>query len=369
MSEDPSRRQLRVAIIGAGVGIRYAESFQRLPGAEVVALCATTKTRAAPAADRLRIPHVYTDVEKMLVERTPDVVAIAAPNDLHYELTLTALEAGAHVLCDKPLALTVDQARLMLETAERRQRRHIIPFWWHFVPAVARARLLSSAHELGEPYFASVRYVNRGWGDPRGPMRWQFERERAGSGALGNVGSHAIHVLHTLVGRLTRVCATSAINVPVRDWPCGKSARPDVEDTVAFVGELANGAPVSVIASSVAHEHTLFDVLIQFKNSTLEVAARSHWDDFPAGRLSLTPYDNGEPHQEALGAIEHSDSHLAEALSPQDRAYTAIASELITAIHEERQARPNFADGLRVQQVIDAVLESLRRNTWAAVGT
>jgi predicted dehydrogenase len=355
---------LRVGVVGAGIGVNYAEAFQRLPGVDVVALCATSPRSAGPAAERLGIDAVFTDFEAMLATSGLDIVAIATPNDLHHAMTLAALDAGAHVLCDKPLAMNAQQAFEMWQAAERRGARHIIPFWWRFLPAVTAAHDLLADGTLGEPRFACVRYLNCGWGDPEGPMRWQFEKARAGSGALGNVGSHAIHVLQWLAGDLLRVCAHTALSVPTRHWPDGEVAHPDVEDTVAFVAELHNGAPVSFLASSIAyHARSAFSIEVHCSEGSVGFAAESDWADGPGGRLQLMRRGEDTPSPVALSPLAGTEG-LPTDLAPQDVAYTAIVAELVAAIGAARPAAPGFEAGLRVQEVIDAVIESANGAGW-----
>lgn len=368
---------LRLAVVGAGIGARYAESFQRVPGVEVVALCASSTRNAAPAAARLGIAEVHTDVALMLERCQPDIVAVATPNDTHHEITLQALDAGAHVLCDKPLAMDAPQALAMWRAAEQRGARHVVPFWWRFLPAIAQAHELLADGSFGEPYFLNATYLNCGWGDPQGPMRWQFDTARAGSGALGNVGSHAIHVVQWLAGELTRVCAHTKVNVPLRRWPDGSPARPDGEDTVAFVAALDNGAPVSFIASSVAHEaRSCFSVSFHLSEGSVTVEARSQEDGDVRARLlamrrgesaprEVAPQSSAAGAPGALGGAGGPGG--AGALLAIDRAYTEIATELIAAIREGRPAAPGFREALRVQEVIDAAQESVASDGWVQV--
>jgi predicted dehydrogenase len=348
---------LRVAVAGAGIGAVYAECFARVAGYDVVALCGATERNARPAAVRLGIPHVYTDYERMLADQAPDVVAVATPNDLHHPMTLAALEAGAHVVCDKPLALDAREARELWEAAERHGARHAIPFWWRALPAVARAGELVSGGALGEPYFAEVRYLNRGWGDPRGPMRWQFDRERAGHGALGNIGSHALAVLRRITGDLVRVSARSAVNVTERRWPDGRVAHPDAEDTVAAVGELANGAPVSFLASSVAHvDGSVLEVAVHLDGGSVAVSAQSSPPAPVRSRLSVMRHGAAAPEKQLVGGIS----------SARD-AYVALAEELRDAIREGRPATPGFEEGVRVQETMDALRASAETGGWVSV--
>jgi predicted dehydrogenase len=362
MSEADQPR-LRAVVVGAGIGVQYAQAFQRFPDVEVAAICAAGRERAAPAAARLGIPGVYTDLGEMLERESPDIVAIATPNNLHHKMTLAAARAGAHVLCDKPLAMNAPEALEMLREADDRGLRHIVPFWWRFLPAVQAAHSLLADGSFGEPFFVDVRYLNCGWGDPHGPMRWQFDRSRAGSGALGNVASHALHVLQWLVGDLVEVCGRSAINVKERRWPDGSIAHPDGEDTVALVGALANGAPVSFLASSVAHEvRSSFSLTAHFSKGSISIDAESHWPADARGRLSVMRPGDAAPVPVAV-AVDPRDASM----TPQEVAYRTIAGELISAIREGRPASPGFDDGVQIQRVIDAVIESERSRGWVEV--
>jgi predicted dehydrogenase len=356
-------RPYRVGIAGAGIGVRYARSFLELPDVRVVGLCAATRERAEPAARELGIPAVYTDFDQMLAECGLDVAVVATPNDLHHPQTLAAIEAGAHVLCDKPLALDTAQARDLLQAAEQRGVRHAIPFWLRFVPALVRARELLAGGSLGPPVFVDVRFLNCGWGDPQGPMRWQFERARAGSGALSNIGSHAIDALHWLGGEVARVCATTAVAVPVRRWPDGREARPDADDTAAFVAELAGGAPVTFLASHVAYTtRSAFSITVHCSGGSVDVSIDTTAGD-PRGRLTVMRRGDQAPHDESLPTPARAGLGLV------DGPYDAIAKELIDAIREGRPASPDFADGVRVQATIDAALASIAAGGWAEIAS
>jgi predicted dehydrogenase len=323
-----------------------------------------------PAARRLAIATAYTDFGEMLAREQLDVVAVATPNDLHHPMTIAALRAGAHVLCDKPLALDARQAREMLEEAETRRRRTIVPFWWRFLPTITRAHELISDGSFGDPFFAEFRYLNCGWGDPHGPMRWQFDTARAGSGALSNIGSHVIHVMQWLLGDLTEISAHTVINVPERRWPDGRAARPDGEDTAAFVGTLGNGAPVLLLASSVAHEvRSSFGATLHFSHGSISFFVELHMPSGP--RSTLTVMRKGESAPQPVPIVQDdtlvTTGSVGQPPAPHDAAYGLIAEELINAIREDRPASPGFAEGLKVQQVIDAALLSARERHWVSV--
>ena len=201
---------LRVGVVGAGIGAGYIAGFQKQPDVEVMALCARTPTHTGPLAERYKIPHLYTDYATMLAQEPLDIVVVATPNHLHHEMTLAALDAGKHVLCDKPLAMTVSQAEEMAARAAERGKKNFVPFIFRFMPAAMYIREILDTGFLGRLLSVNARYYVQGWGDLFGPMRWQYDRTQAGTGALGNIGSHIIHLIHWWLGDIKRVSAMSS---------------------------------------------------------------------------------------------------------------------------------------------------------------
>jgi predicted dehydrogenase len=162
---------LRVGVVGAGIGAGYIAGFQKQPGVQVSAVCARTLTRVEPLAKRYQVPHTYTGLDEMLDKEPLDIVVIATPNNLHYPMTLDALDAGKHVLCDKPLAMNSQQAQEMAERADASGRKHFVPFVLRFLPAALYMREIISTGFLGRVLHVNVRYYVHGWGDLFGPMR------------------------------------------------------------------------------------------------------------------------------------------------------------------------------------------------------
>jgi predicted dehydrogenase len=305
----------------------------------------------------------------MLAEESLDAVAIATPNYLHHSMVMAALDAGKHVLCDKPLAINVPQAREMAAKAEQRGVRHFVPFTWRFVPAALYMKEIISTGFLGSLYHANVRYYVCGWGDPQGPMRWQYDKDQAGSGALGNLGSHAIHLIEWWVGRIERVYAR--LRTAVKERSAGdKSKVPvHVDDTCAIVGDLENGALVVFDISSVALVPRI-SIEISLHGSDGSLLFHDDWgsSDALTGRILAMRRNDQAP---ALVSIPN---RLAgefvdapDFFTPLRSCFSRMAAEFIGAIRENRPARPNFHDGLRVQEVMDAVLRSATEERWITV--
>jgi predicted dehydrogenase len=350
-----SARPLRVGIAGAGIGLRYARSFQAVPGVEVAALCAATTRTAGPAAEELGIGAVHTSYEEMLDSHDLDIAVVATPNDLHLEQTLAAVERGLHVVCDKPLALDAGQAREMRDAAAAAGVRQLVPFWLRFVPSVQKACEVLHGEALGEPFFCDLRWHNLGFGDPYGPWRWQFSRERAGSGAIANLGPHVVDLVELLAGPLACVTASTALSVRERE-----GGVPDVEDTVAATGRLGNGAPVSFLASSIAWAHrTQLSASVHCARGGLELFLSTRWDGTLEERLTLMRRGDQHPREVDLG--------LPPDAKAQDQAYVDLVAELVSAIREERPAVPSFDEGLRAQLVLDALVEAAAERRWVEI--
>lgn len=358
---------LRVGVVGAGIGAGYIAGFQKQPGVEVAAVCA--RTSAGPVAEKYHVPRTYTDYEAMLAQEPLDIVVIATPNYLHHPMTLAALNAGKHVVCDKPLAMNIRQAREMAECAEQVGRRHFVPFIWRFVPAAAYLKEIIASGFLGQPYHVNVRYFNLGWGDLRGPMRWQYDKARAGSGSLGNIGSHAIDLIHWWLGRIRQVCAMLTTAVKERTQPDGSKVPVQVDDICAFLGRLDDGTPVVFNTSSVALVRRNF-LQIDLFGSEGSLIFQDDWgaEDADIGRIYAMRRSDYAPSLVPIPArLVGEFLDMPDYYTPFRTCFSRMAAEFVSAIREERPAAPNFHDGLRVQEVIDAVLQSAAEDRWMTI--
>jgi predicted dehydrogenase len=200
---------LRAAVIGTGgvARLRHIPAFKRaeeLGLARLVALSDPVEASLNAAAREFGVDKTYLDWRELLEQERPEVVSVATPNAYHEEISTAALKAGAHVLCEKPLALDLAGARRMLDVAEETGRRTSVNFRYRWVPSMAFLHELVAAGELGEIRHVFVNYLNGGLADPDRPIRWRQTRAESGSGNLGDLGSHMIDLAHWLVGPITR---------------------------------------------------------------------------------------------------------------------------------------------------------------------
>lgn len=370
-TSDREASVLRIGIVGAGIGAGYIAGFQRQANVEVAALCARSLTRMKPLAERYRIPHTYGSYEEMLAVEPLDVIVVATPNFLHHPMAMAAMEAGKHILCDKPLAVNLAQAREMVAKAEERGLRHFVPFTWRFLPAAQYIKEILASGFLGQLYHANVRFYVCGWGDPQGPMRWQYDKEQAGTGALGNLGSHAIHLVEWWLGRIQRVCGRLGTAVKQRVAEGGRSVAIHVDDTCAIVSELENGVPVVFDISSVAQVSRI-NLEIGLHGSEGSLVFQDDWGapDAMTGRILAMRKGDQVPSAVAIPVrVTGEFLDAPDYFTPVRSCFAQMTREFVSAIREKRPAEPSFHDGLRVQEVIDAVLRSAQEERWVTVGS
>lgn len=302
----------------------------------------------------------------MLRSEKPDLVVVATPNHLHHPMAIAALNAGAEVICEKPLGLDVGQTLEMASCAAALGRRTATSFTWRYLPACGVLRSMLAQGRLGELYQVDLRYHTRGFGEVHGPMRWQFDRAAAGSGALANLGSHAADLVHWWFGPVARVAAVTRTVIPVRSTPAGDAAPVSVEDLSTAALLLADGTPVSLGVSWVAHIARV-GLEVEVHGSRASAWLRYATGGSPVG--TLTVCDEATP---APVAIELAAAPGGEWLDLGQACVTRLVSAFLRS--DKSSAVPGFVDGLRAQCVLDAILEAAEAGRWIdvaypAVGT
>ncbi len=191
---------LRVGVIGAGwPGERHAEGYLASGEARVVALADLDPARRAAFARQFDVPETYADYRELLADPAVEAVSVALPNFLHREAAVAALEAGKHVLCEKPPAVTLAEAEAMAAAAERAGRLLVYAVQRRFNPATEALRERLAAGLLGEVYHARAVWT-RTWGVPRGAGGWFTDPARSGGGALIDIGVHVLDLAWFLLG-------------------------------------------------------------------------------------------------------------------------------------------------------------------------
>ncbi|MGM1030579.1 MAG: Gfo/Idh/MocA family protein [Actinomycetota bacterium] len=312
--------------------------------------------RTERAARALGWQDWSTDWRAVLERDDIDIVDICTPGHLHAEMAIAALEAGKHVLIEKPLALDLAQAERMVAAAERATGAAMVGFNYRRVPALALARELIAAGRIGRVRSIRAAYLQDWLADPAAPMTWRLRAETAGSGALGDLGSHVVDQIRALTGSAV-LGARGALRTfePERRGPDGLEPV-TVDDAAWALLELEGGATASIEVSRVAVGH---------KNALqLEVHGTEGAIGFDLERLNELRFTDGRdgwPSRVLVTEAEH--PHLEGWWPPGhvlgwDSTFTMQAAELLRAIERGTAPSPSFADGLAVQRVLDAIERS-----------
>jgi predicted dehydrogenase len=255
----------RVAFLGAGTIVQrgHIPSFQRIPNVEAVAICDVNLPRAQAVAEEAHIPHVYSDYERLLAEVQPDIVVVATPNIFHTPMTIAALEAGAHVLCEKPLALTYSDAKMMMEKAAQVGRVLTVGTHYRWSTPMRAAKAHVDAGFFGEIYAARTVWQRRA-GIP-GYGSWFTNKDLAGAGSILDIGVHALDRALFLMGYPQPTTVSGVLfskfgtrGLGLGGWgmdiaPATANARFDVDDLGWAFVRFANGTALQFQVAWASH--------------------------------------------------------------------------------------------------------------------
>jgi predicted dehydrogenase len=335
-------------------------------------LAGRDETRAKAAAQRFGWADVETDWRKLIARDDVDLVDICTPGDSHAEIAIAALEAGKHVLCEKPLANSVAEAEAMAEAARRARERGVramVAFNYRRVPALAHARNLVASGALGEIRHVRSVYLQDWLSDPQSPMTWRLRRESAGSGALGDLGAHIVDAAQFVTGEwITGVSALTNTFVHERPSESGGTDAVTVDDTALFLARLSSGAVASFEATRFA---------LGRKNAMrLEVNGSKASLAFDFESMNeLQWYEGGgtEAGFRRILVTEAEHPYVGVWWPPghllgYEHTFTNEVADLLDAIGAGTDPEPGFDAGLRVQRVLHAVEESAStQSAWTAI--
>ncbi|MGC5309286.1 Gfo/Idh/MocA family protein [Micromonospora zamorensis] len=355
--------------------------------ARMALICGRDTTKVADAADRLGWDAYTTDWRDLISRDDIDVIDVCTPGDSHAEIALAALAAGKHVLCEKPLANTVAEARAMTAAAELARAsgvRSMCGFNYRRVPAVTMMRQLVADGRLGVIRHVRATYLQDWIVDPQFPLVWRLQKDRAGSGALGDIGAHIIDLTQFVTGqRISGVSAVTETFVKERPLPAessGLAATVDghtaptgpvtVDDAAVFVARLDGGALATYEASRFATGR---------KNALrVEINGSLGSVIFDLERLNeLEFYDATRPGVEQgfsrILVTEGEHPYMSAWWPPghiigYEHSFTHEMRDFIEAVATGVDPTPSFADALQVQLVLDAVTRSAELgSSWTEV--
>ena len=366
--------EIGIGLLGyAFMGKAHSNAFKKLPYMmyppvaipSLVAICGRDAEKTAEAARRYGYQKTYTDWRAMLEDDAVQVFDNGGPNNAHAEPCIAAAAAGKHVFCEKPLARTAEEAKAMLDAVEKAGVKHMVAFNYRFVPAIVLARQLIESGALGRIFHFRAVYLQEWIIDPNHPKIWRLDKSLAGSGALGDLGSHIIDLARFLVGEPKRTSAITRTFIEERPLPDGSgTGKVDVDDAFIALLEFENGAIGSVEASRFCQGRKNFNSLeINGEKGTIQfnLERMNELNVFWAGdepketrgfhnaliTESFHPYwENWWPHGHIIG-WEHTFVHEFHHF------FNAIVNGVDVAPYGA-----TFVDGYRNAVICDAIVES-----------
>jgi predicted dehydrogenase len=385
---------MNVAMIGGGfMGKAHAMAYASMPmffwPAPAIphrkVVVDVTDAMAETARDRYGFDEASSDWRAVVARPDIDVIDICTPNNVHAEIAIAAAEAGKHIICEKPLARTVEEARAMAAAVKKAGVIHMVAFNYRRTPAVALAKKYIEEGRIGKILNFRGTYLQDWSADPDGPLSWRFQKKIAGSGTVGDIATHVVDLAHYLVGLIETVNAITTTYNKTRPLQQGgvdklgasekasgdvERGEVDVDDEVISMLRFENGAIGSLEATRNAYGRNNFITLeihgtkgsIHFnyeRRDELQVMFADDPADSRGFRTVYTgpahPYGNGLWPIPGLG-IGYSETKIVE------------CHDFFAAIASRKQPSPNFEDGLLTELVADALIRSGETGAWERVG-
>jgi predicted dehydrogenase len=372
-------KPLRAAVVGTGFIGRVHVRSARLAGAEVMGVAASSPDRSAEAAKSLEVPRAYASGLEAAKDKDVDVIHICTPNSLHMEVAKAALEAGKHVVCEKPLATSLHDARELTEIAKRKGLIGTVPFINRYHPMVREAQARVQSDQTGKLYLIQGSYL-QDWLMQAGDTNWRVDVAAGGaSRAFADIGSHLCDLLEWITGeRFTSLIAT--LDTPI-------AQRSAAASRVAFQasGEVKDTKPVSTEDVACLILRTNRGTLASLTISQVSAGRKNRlWFELDGAQQSVM-FDLESPEQLWVGRREGMTLLVRDPSqgSPEQRrlaflpaghaqgwgdCFEAFVRDTYAAIRGEKHlGLPTFADGARSMSIVEAVLRSSATNQWTSI--
>lgn len=384
--------ELKVGMVGASgfMGKAHSAAWATLPifcwpvpiMPRRYALAEATQELADDARERFGFERAYVGWENLIEDPEVDAVDICLPNFLHKEVALAAIEAGKHVICEKPLANSAADSKEIYEAAKKAGVIHQTGFNWRLPPAMQLAKKLIDDGDLGQILDFRGFWLSEWAMDPAVPMMWRLKKDLAGSGSLGDIGGHVIDFARFVVGEIGEVSGVAETYIKERPIISdaggyvagGPGSKPqmdtvDVDDNVAFMMKFENGAYGYIEATRFSpgrYNHCGFEV------HGMKGSLVFNWERMD--ELQFCSMDD-PPHKHGFRTLYPGPAHpLGEIFWPVPGYQVSYADtkmlqmyDFCKAVVEGAPVQTSFYDGWKNAQVCDAVLKSVEEHAWVPV--
>lgn len=385
-------KTLRVGMIGYRfMGKAHSNGWRQAPhffpldaDIEMNTICGRNPEGVAAAAKELGWKKTSTSWQEVINDPDIDIVDINTPNDSHAEIAIAAANAGKHVLCEKPLGLTVSQCQEMVDAVEKNKVVHMVCHNYRRIPAIAHAKKMIDEGAIGDIFHYRARYAQDWIVDPNFPLVWRLKKGISGSGAHGDINAHIIDLGRYLVGEFTEICGL--MNTFIKQRPLEDSSgkgdglggagskemgEVTVDDAAMFIGRFANGALANLEATRFA--------LGRKNNIVIEVNGSKgslYFDFEDMNRLKY--FDNNQPDdRQGFADILVTQPGGAHPYVGQwwppghiigyEHTFVHTLADFVNAVAAGQPVQPTFVDGMKNQRVLEAVEESADSKQWVTV--
>lgn len=384
---------LSVGMVGyAFMGAAHSQAWRTAPRffdlplrPRMTAVAGRDEARVTAAAARLGWDSTETSWQSLVERDDIDLVDVCTPGHTHAEIVIAALEAGKHVLCEKPLANTVEEAEAMTRAAEKAALsgvRSMVGFSYRRVPAISLARQLVADGRIGTLHHVRAQYLQDWIVDPQAPLSWRLDKAKAGSGALGDIGAHIIDLAQFITGEsIRRVSGRLRTIVDERPLPSehsglsGKAGsgtgKVTVDDAAIFLAELGGGA-LGVFEATRFANGRKNAIRIEVNGSRGSLAF--DFEDMNLLHFFDGTEDAGTAGFRRIMVTEEQHPYVGAWWPPghiigYEHSFIHQAVDLVRDIAAGTDPAPSFADGLQVQRVLAAVETSSDTDSWQEIPT
>ncbi len=378
-------KPVRIGMIGYQfMGKAHSHAYRDLPfyfdnplKPELKVIAGRNEEAVKEAQEKMGWESYETDWRKVVERDDIDVIDIVTPNHTHAEIAIAAAEAGKHIITEKPLALTVEEAEQMLAAVKKNGVKHMICHNYRFAPAVQFAKKLIEQGKLGRIFHYRAHYLQDFIIDPSFPLVWRLKKEVSGSGALGDIGAHSIDLARFLIGEFTEIVSTMETFIkerPIGEMTGGLSAQGDstkmgevtVDDAVAFLARFENGALGTFEATRFANGNRNKN---KFEINGEKGSVRWDMENMNNLELYLASDEEGEQGFRLINCTEEVHPYVgaywpAGHIIGYEHTFIHLIDEFFRGIAEDYQPAPNFEDGVQNQKLLDAIEQSAEERRW-----
>lgn len=356
--------KIGVAVVGTGFGQKvHIPGLQAHPQTEIVAVYHRDLDKAKDIASANNIPHACNKIEDIVAIPEVQGVSISTPPFTHYEMAKTVLQAGKHLLLEKPTTLVASEARELYYLAGKKSAIAIMDFEFRFVPSWQMLAEMLSAEYVGQKRLIKIDWLVSSRADATRPWNW-YARKDQGGGALGAVGSHIFDYISWLFGPVGRLCAQLSTSIPTRPDPTTGEMKPvDADDTCTIVLELADGTPCQVCISSVTYQGRGHWVEVYGDRGTLILGSDNQKDYVHGFRLWAAPAGKPLTEVEIPSRLNFSQNYADGRIAP----FIRVVDNWVQGIDAGEAMTPGLREGVYSQLLMDLVHQSNNINQWVEV--